>query len=204
MNDDFSSNTNEDHDQEQDQEQARLRRRKIREKATPEKKSKLSLKNIIATLVFFLVISSFFFVFMMPKKVVNTWPEAAPLYAKMGMFVTPENFRPRPNVEIKPYASSMVAVGDVYKLTVSGHIINRGQHSVVIPQIIGSLLNASDNKIYAWVFCLPNRTLVRGQGVDYKYELMAAPAATATAVVEIKWERDADGEVIDTCPALEP
>lgn len=200
MNDDLSSDPSE----ERDQELAILRRRKIREKATIAKKSKLSPKGIIATLVFLSVIGSFFFVFMMPEKVVNTWPEAVPLYAKMGMVVTPENFKPRPNVEIKPYASSMVAVGDVYKLTVSGHIINRGQHSVVIPQIIGTLLNASDGKIYEWVFCLPNRTLVRGQGVDYKYELMAAPVTTATAVVEIKWERDADGEVIDTCPELEP
>lgn len=199
MNDDIPSDSVEDHDLEQ----ASQRRRKIREKATPEKNPKLPLVTILVSIVFLACVGGFSFVFVMPQKVVNQWPDAAAFYEKVGIFIYPENFKPRPNVEIKPYASSMVVEGDVYKLTVSGHIINRGRHSVVIPQIVGTLLNASGSQIYAWMFCLPNRTLVRGQGVDYKYELFAAPASTATAVVEIKWQRDERGEVIDTCPSLD-
>lgn len=196
MNDGFSS-------EDREQEDARLRRRKIHDNAAPEKKPRISIGSAIFTIVFLGSVGAFGFVFMMPEKVVNRWPEAVSLYAKVGIFVYPDDFKPRPNVEIKPYASSMVAEGNVYKLTVSGHIINRGQHNVILPQIIGTLLNASQNEIYTWSFCLPNRTLVRGQGVDYEYEIMAAPAATATAVVEIKWEKDADGNVIDTCPPIE-
>ena len=199
MNDDIPSDSIEDHELEQ----ARLRRRKIHEKASSEKKPKIPLVTILVSIIFLACVGGFSFVFMMPQKVVTQWPEAAVLYEKVGIFVYPKNFKPRPNVEIKPYASSMVAEGDVYKLTVSGHIINRGQHSVVIPQIVGTLLNASGTQIYTWMFCLPNRTLVRGQGVDYKYELFAAPDSTATAVVEIKWQRDASGEVVDTCPSLD-
>lgn len=199
MNDDIPSDFIEDHELEK----AKHRRRKIRENASPEKKTKIPLVTILVSIVLLACVGGFFFVFMMPQKVVNQWPGATALYEKLGIFVYPENFKFRPNVEIKPYASSMVAEGDVYKLTVSGHIINRGRQSVVIPQIVGTLLNASGTQIYTWIFCLPNRTLVRGQGVDYKYELFAAPASTATAVVEIKWQRDADGDVIDTCPALD-
>lgn len=198
MNDDIPSDSIEDHELEQ----AKQRRRKIRENASPEKRAKIPLVTILVSIVFLACVGGFSFVFMMPQKVVNQWPSATELYEKVGIFVYPENFKVRPNVEIKPYASSMVAEGDVYKLTVSGHIINRGQHSVVIPQIVGTLLNASGAQIYTWIFCLPNRTLVRGQGVDYKYEIFAAPSSTATAVVEIKWQRDDDGEAIDTCPSL--
>ena len=199
MNDDIPSDSIEDHELEQ----ARQRRRKIHDNATPVKSPKLPLVTILVSILFLACVGSFSFVFMMPQKVVTQWPDTAALYEKVGIFVYPENYKPRPNVDIRPYASSMVAEGDVYKLTVSGHIINRGQHSVVIPQIVGTLLNASGTQIYTWMFCLPNRVLVRGQGVDYKYELFAAPDSTATAVVEIKWQKDADGEVIDTCPPLD-
>lgn len=199
MNDDIPSDSIEDHELEQ----AKQRRRKIRENATPEKSRKLPLVSILVSILFLACVGAFSFIFVMPQKVVNQWPEAAAFYEKVGIFIYPESFKPKPDIEIRPYASSMVVEGDVYKLAVSGNIINRGQHSVVIPQIVGTLLNASGTQIYTWMFCLPNRVLVRGQSVDYKYELFAAPDSTATAVVEIKWQRDADGEVIDTCPALD-
>ncbi len=199
MADDFLSNSSED----REHDQAKLRRRKIRKNAAPVKKSMFPrLINTVITLVVFAVIGSFGIIFIAPEKVVNKWPQAMVLYEKVGIFVYPENFHPKPNIEIRPDATTMVAEGSIYKLTLSGHITNRGQHTVVLPQVFGTLLNASGEEIYKWVFCLPNRTLVRGQSVDYKNELMAAPDTTATAVVEIKWERDADGEVIDSCPPI--
>ena len=198
MNDDFSSIDIED----REQEEASLRRRKLRENAAVVKKPFISIATALLTLIFLGIAGFFGFVFMAPEKVVNQWPDAMALYEKVGIYVYPDNFEPRPNVEIKPYASSMVPVGDVYKLTVSGHIVNRGQNNIVIPAIIGSLKNASGEKIYTWSFCLSNRQLVHGQGVDYEYEIMAAPVATTEALIEIKWEKDADGVVIDTCPPL--
>ena len=199
MGNDFSLDSIED----REQEDARLRRRKLRDNATSVKR-KIPFLTIILTLIFLTVIGCFSFVFVAPEKVIKIWPEAIELYEKAGIFVYPENNAPPPDVEIMPYASNMVAEGDIYKLTVSGRIVNRGMHKVTIPRIIGTLKDTSDRTIYTWSFCLSLRQLVRGQGVDYEYVIRGAPDATASAVVAIKWEKDADGIVIDTCPPLAP
>ena len=82
MNDDIPSDSIEDHELEQ----ARQRRRKIHDNASPEKKAKIPLRAILISIVFLACVGSFSFVFMMPQKVVNQWPDTAALYEKVGIF----------------------------------------------------------------------------------------------------------------------
>lgn len=185
----------------EEQELATERRRKLRENAAPTKKRRITLVGLFISLVSLSIVVAFFYVFMMPNDVVERWPSATAFYDSLGMRLKQSENAP-PNVEIKPYATKMVAVGDVYKLTVSGHIVNKGFGSVTIPAVVGTLLNAEGREIYTWMFCLPNRRLVAGQGIDYEYDIIAAPFDTSVAVIKIKWEKDADGNVIDICPPL--
>lgn len=193
----------EDEDFDEDDVIAR-RRRKQREEAeykASSRKAQMAAVGWVFLLLFFAAIASLFF--MVPEKVVSWWPAASGIYDAVGVNSEPEpkhaSVVETPKVRITPYASSMVADGDNYKLTLSGKIVNEGLRSVTIPAITFKLSNAEDNEISMGSFCLPSRILRKGQSVEFEHIISPASVETAKADFEIKWEKDKNGKTIDIC-----
>lgn len=180
------------------------RRRKQREEAeykASSRKAQMAAVGWVFLFLFFAAIAGLFF--MVPEKVVSWWPAANGIYDIVGAKSKPEPVRApvveTPKVRITPYASSMIADGDGYKLTLSGKIVNEGLRSITIPAITFKLTNAEGNEISMGSFCLPNRILRKGQSVEFEHIISPASVETAKADFEIKWEKDKNGKTIDIC-----
>ena len=116
------------------------RRRKQREEAeykASSRKAQMAAVGWVFLFLFFAAIAGLFF--MVPEKIVSWWPAANKIYDIVGVNSEPEPVRAdvveTPKVRITPYASSMIADGDGYKLTLSGKIVNEGLRSITIPAI---------------------------------------------------------------------
>lgn len=180
------------------------RRRKQREEAeyrASSRKSQMAAVGWVFLFLFFAAIAGLFF--MVPEKVVSWWPAANGIYDIVGVNSKPKPVHAPvveiPKVRITPYASSMIADGDGYKLTLSGKIVNEGLRSITIPAITFKLTNAEEKEISMGSFCLPNRILRKGQSVEFEHIINPASVETAKADFEIKWEKDKKGKTIDTC-----
>lgn len=180
------------------------RRRRQREEAeyrASSRKAQMAAVGWVFLFLFFAAIAGLFF--MVPEKVVSWWPAADGIYDIVGVNSEPEPVRAdvveTPKVRITPYASSMIADGDGYKLTLSGKIVNEGLRSITIPAITFKLTNSEGSEISMGSFCLPNRILRKGQSVEFEHIINPASVETAKADFEIKWEKDKKGKTIDAC-----
>lgn len=180
------------------------RRRRQREEAeyrTSSKKAQMAAIGWVFLFMFLAAIVGLFF--MIPEKIVSWWPAAGGIYDAVGVTSKPKPVHAdvveSPKVRITPYASTMIADGDSYKLTLSGKIVNEGLRSITIPAITFKLINAQDNEISKGSFCLPNRILRKSQSVEFEHIINPASVETAKANFEIKWEKDKKGKMIDSC-----
>ncbi len=180
------------------------RRRKQREEAeykASSRKAQMAAVGWVFLFLFIAAIAGLFF--MVPERVVSWWPAANKIYDMAGVNSKPEPKRAAvtetPKVRITPYASTMIADGDGYKLTLSGKIVNEGLRSITIPAVTFKLTNAEEKEISMGSFCLPSRILRKGQSVEFEHIINPASVETAKADFEIKWEKDKNGKTIDTC-----
>ena len=180
------------------------RRRRQREEAeyrASSKKAQMAAIGWVFLFMFFAAIAGLFF--MVPEKIVSWWPAAEGIYDTVGVTSKPKPVHAAvveiPKVRITPYASTMIADGDSYKLTLSGKIVNEGLRSITIPAITFKLINAQGNEISKGSFCLPNRILRKSQSVEFEHIINPASVETAKADFEIKWEKDKKGVMIDSC-----
>ena len=180
------------------------RRRRQREEAeykASSRKAQIAAVGWVFLFLFFATIAGLFF--MVPERVVAWWPAANKIYDIAGVNSEPKPVHAAvsvpPKVRITPYASSMIADGDGYKLTLSGKIVNEGLRSITIPAITFKLTNAAGSEISMGSFCLPSRILRKGQSVEFEHIINPASVETAKADFEIKWEKDKSGKTIDTC-----
>ena len=180
------------------------RRRRQREEAefrASSRKAQMVAVGWVFLFLFFSTIVGLFF--MIPERIVAWWPAANGIYEIVGVSHEPEpkhvDVVEVPNVRITPYASSMVADGNNYKLTLSGKIVNEGKRSITIPSITFKLSDAEDVEISRGSFCLPNRILRKSQSVEFEHIINPASISTAKADFEIKWEKDETGKTIDSC-----
>lgn len=180
------------------------RRRKQREEAEYREASRRSQMAAIGWVFLFLLFATIAgLFFMVPGKIVSWWPAASGIYDLVGVSSEPEAVHAdvveTPKVRITPYASSMIADGEIYKLTLSGKVVNEGLRSITIPEITFRLINAEGGEISKGYFCLPNRILRKSQSVEFEHIISPASVDTAKADFEIKWEKDIKGMTIDKC-----
>lgn len=180
------------------------RRRKQREEAEYRATSRRSQMAAIGWVFLFLLFATIIgLFFMIPGKIVSWWPAAGGIYDLVGVSSEPEvahaDVVETPKVRITPYASSMIADGEIYKLTLSGKVVNEGLRSITIPEITYRLINAEGGEISKGYFCLPNRILRKSQSVEFEHIISPASVDTAKADFEIKWEKDIKGMTIDKC-----